>query len=387
MRIGFSTGSCAALAAKAAARMLLSRQPAASEKITTPKGIVFESEILDAVFSQEEASCAVRKDGGDDPDVTTGLLVYATVSHRDGAGVEIRGGEGVGVVTRPGLDQPVGAAAINRVPRRQIEEAVREVMDIYGYDGGLTVVISVPGGEKIARGTFNLRLGIRGGISIIGTKGIVEPMSEEALLATIRLSLLQRRSLGEETALIAPGNYALASLRRIYGVEEERCVLCSNYIGRTLDMARELGFSGIVVAGHIGKLVKLGMGIMNTHSREGDGRLEALAICAMEALEGSLGHELVPGLLRANTTEEALELLEQAGVREQVMKRLMERILSYLKRRVGDAIRVECLIFSNMFGEVGGSDGAGELLQEMTRWIRRENPGNEAVDHAGGSGK
>ena len=191
MRKGFTTGSCAAAASKAAAWMLLSGTDKNKIEITTPAGIVYSPDIEDITKGESYVKCAVRKDSGDDPDITNGKLVYAKVSLAEktdsGERVIITGGEGVGTVTRPGLDQPVGNAAINSVPRMMIGDEVMQVMELFDHDGALNVEISVPGGEEIALKTFNPRLGIEGGISIIGTTGIVEPMSTKALLRAWKL--------------------------------------------------------------------------------------------------------------------------------------------------------------------------------------------------------
>ena len=184
LRCGYTTGTCAALAAAGAARLLLTGAPPETLRLVTPKGVAVEVEPAEWVLENGAARCAVYKDGGDDADVTTGHLVVATVT-KTASGIAIDGGKGVGRVTKPGLDQPVGAAAINRVPRQMIAGAVQAVCEDTGYEGGLSVVISVPSGEELARRTFNPSLGIEGGISILGTSGIVEPMSAQAIVDTI----------------------------------------------------------------------------------------------------------------------------------------------------------------------------------------------------------
>ena len=173
LRYGYTTGSCAAAAAKAAAQMLRTGQPVSQVRIVTPSGVPLTLDVLDPVLGEDSASCAIRKDGGDDPDATSGLLIYATVRPIP-QGIRVDGGPGVGRVTKPGLDQPVGAAAINHVPRQMIEAAVAEALQ--GASGGMEVIISVPGGEEVGKRTFNPHLGIVGGISILGTSGIVEPI-------------------------------------------------------------------------------------------------------------------------------------------------------------------------------------------------------------------
>lgn len=367
MRYGFTTGSCAAAAAKAAAYMLLTGKRKEEITIETPKGIPYHAKIEEIEIAEQAVRCAVKKDGGDDPDVTTGILVFAEVSAGqesaelcDAAQIEITGGAGIGVVTRPGLDQPVGAAAINHVPREMIVREVVEVCRLADYHGSLRVVISAPEGEELAKKTFNPRLGIVGGISILGTTGIVEPMSSQALLETIRVELRQRRAEGAAAAVISPGNYGLEFMKRAYGFDLADSVKCSNFIGQTLDMAGELGYQKLLLAGHIGKLVKLSGGIMNTHSKEADGRMELLAAAA---LRGGCGLLTLQQILACVSTEEALALIQREGRLEGVMKLLMERIMFYLNRRAGEGLRVECIVYANEFGELAKSEGAGELLE------------------------
>ncbi|MBR6090639.1 MAG: cobalamin biosynthesis protein CbiD, partial [Anaerolineaceae bacterium] len=241
LRLGYTTGSCAAAAAKAAAWMLLSGKIIDSIRLMTPKGILLELPVIEVSKEENKVTCAVRKDSGDDPDVTNGFLIFASVSLSNEPGIRIEGGEGVGRVTKKGLDQPVGAAAINSVPRQMIREALEEVCSTMDHNGGLSVIISVPGGKAIAQRTFNPRLGIIGGISILGTSGIVEPMSEQALVETIRLELKQRRLSGASEVLLTPGNYGKDFLKNSLRVSPGLPVMISNYIGDALDICRELG--------------------------------------------------------------------------------------------------------------------------------------------------
>ena len=388
MRYGFTTGSCAAAAAKAAAYMLLTGKKKTQITIQTPKGIPFEAEILDICRQERTVRCAVRKDGGDDPDVTTGALVYATVTLRDGgkscgreqkealAGksaaendkpqIWIDGGVGVGRVTKPGLDQPVGNAAINHVPREMITKEVEEVCRLADYRGGLFVEISVPGGEELAQKTFNPRLGILGGISILGTTGIVEPMSNQAILDTIRVELNQRRAAGYDYVAVSPGNYGLDFLKAAYGYDLDRSVKCSNFIGQTMDMAVELGFKRVLLTGHIGKLIKVAGGIMNTHSREADCRMELLAAFAVRF---QVPEARIQEMLECVTTEEAVRILKECGKEREVMDYAMERICYYLDKRVKGQLQIACCMYSNEFGELAKSKEAAEwftlLVQEQ----------------------
>ncbi len=343
LRCGYTTGSCAAAAAKAAAYMLLKQEKADAVFITTPSGIKLSLDISEQAFDSIRASCAVRKDAGDDPDITNGLLVFAEVK-KCASGIRIDGGAGVGRVTKPGLDQPVGAAAINSVPRRMIERAVKEAADLVGYDGGLDIIISVPGGEKVALKTFNPRMGIEGGISILGTSGIVEPMSSRALIDTIAVEISQLAAKGEKSILITPGNYGEDFTRDKLGLSLEGCVSCSNFIGDALDAAVEKGFERILLIGHIGKRVKLGIGRMNTHASEGDGRMETLAACALAA-----GAEapLLKRIMACVTTDAALDILREAGIMEETLLKLSLRIEGTLARRVPESVETGFLVFTN----------------------------------------
>lgn len=356
MRYGFTTGSCAAAAAKAAAYMLLTGKEKKEISIETPKGIPYHAKLLDIHYNEREASCAVQKDGGDDPDVTSGLLIYARVALVPGECLEIfiDGGSGVGRVTKPGLDQPVGNAAINHVPREMIQKEVVEVCQLLDYKSGLRVEIEVPQGECVAEQTFNPRLGVVGGISILGTSGIVEPMSSQALLDTIRVELNQRRAEGYDAVVISPGNYGQDFLWRTYHYDLDKSVKCSNFIGATIDMAVEIGFRRLLLIGHIGKLIKISGGIMNTHSGEGDCRMELLAAFAAKA---DVPVEKLREILECATTEEAVRILKETGKLAPVMDGAMERICYYLGKRAKGMIEIDCMMYANEYGTLAKSKG------------------------------
>jgi cobalt-precorrin-5B (C1)-methyltransferase len=359
MRLGYTTGSCAAAAAKAAAQMLLTGKQVSYAELMTPKGINLTLEVLDVQISREEASCAIEKDAGDDPDVTNGLKIYATVHKKQEPGIHIDGGEGVGRVTREGLEQPVGSAAINSVPREMIQKGVEEICRRFDYQGGMWVVISIPGGDEIASKTFNPRLGIEGGISVLGTSGIVEPMSESALIETIRVDIRMQHSKGYGYLVLAPGNYGLDFLKE-YDLELlDRCVKYSNFLGEAIDAVAEYGFQGVLLAGHIGKLVKLAGGIMNTHSRNADARMEILA--AHGAVLGA-DQDTAKALMNCITTDEALDILKAAGLLEGVMSRLMERMEFYVNHRSGSAFPCGVITFSQKHGILGKSAHVEEIL-------------------------
>ena len=374
MRYGFTTGSCAAAAAKAAAYMLLSGRIKTEITIETPKGIPYTAQIREISRSEREVSCAVEKDGGDDPDITSGALIFAKVAFDTELAqqpqVIIDGGPGVGRVTKPGLDQPVGNAAINHVPREMIEREVLQVCRVLDYRGNLSVEISVPEGEKLAEKTFNPRLGIVGGISILGTSGIVEPMSTQAILDTIRVELRQQRALGREDVVISPGNYGLDFLKNTYHYDLDKSVKCSNFIGLTIDMAVEEGFKRLLLAGHIGKLIKVAGGIMNTHSKEADCRMELLTAFAVKC---GVNAENAGRILECVTTEEAVRILQECGKRQEVMDYAMDRILFYLDRRAQGKLAIECIMYANEFGALAKSKEAETwftlLAQEAAQQI------------------
>ena len=361
LRLGYTTGSCAAAAAKAAAFMLLTGRRKDTIDLLTPKGIRLHLTVEEIKITSSEVSCAIRKDSGDDPDATRGTLIFACVRKTDAPGVLIDGGAGIGRVTKRGLDQPVGAAAINSVPRRMIEENVREVCALCGYDGGVSVVISVPEGEALAKKTFNPRLGIVGGISILGTTGIVEPMSEQALVDTIRVELRQRRELGAEYVLLTPGNYGADFIRDSIGIDPRTAVLTSNFIGDALELSRELGFRGALLIGHIGKLVKLAGGMWNTHSKFGDCRMELLAAHAASL---GLRPETVSELLSCVMCDDALRNLLEEQLYDAVLTRLAGRIEFHLQHKCGE-MEVGAMVFSKEYGRLCQTSCAQALLQKI----------------------
>lgn len=361
LRCGYTTGSCAAAASKAAAWLLLKGEKPRSVLLTTPKGISLAIDIADAFLEGGAAVCAVQKDSGDDPDVTNGALVYAKVI-KTADGIDIDGGEGIGRVTKPGLDQPVGAAAINSTPRKMITESVQEVCREAGYSGGLRIIISIPGGEKLAERTFNPRMGIEGGLSVIGTTGIVEPMSHRAVADTIKLELRQAAQNENRRILLTPGNYGEDFAREKLGLCSCRLVNCSNYIGDIIDACVEYGFTDILLVGHIGKLVKLGIGLCNTHSAFGDGRMETLIACALSAGDDI---ELLREISQCVTTDAALDCIFKAGLLKSTMAELGARIESFLQRRVPPQVRIGYICFTNA-GEFAGilcrSENADSLI-------------------------
>lgn len=371
LRCGYTTGACAAGAARAATEMLLSGRMVENVTLDTPKGLRLSLDILNSEREANFVRCAVRKDSGDDPDITNGILVYATARRTD-SGIDIDGGEGVGRVTCEGLDQPVGAAAINSTPRRMISEEVAAACKVFGYSGGISIVIDIPEGMSLAGHTFNPRLGIVGGISVLGTTGIVEPMSNAALIDTIRLELRVLRASGAQSVLLCPGNYGETFAREALGLPMCNHVSFSNFIKDAIESAVAAGFGHILLVGHIGKLVKLGIGLTNTHSAFGDGRMETLVACA---LEGGGDVSLLKRILACATTDAALDVLKEAGMLAPAMKALGARIQATLNRWTPADVQIGFICFTNAGknrGILTQSDNAAELMAD---WLAKEGEG------------
>lgn len=368
---GYTTGTCAQAATKAAMQMLLTGNRCEKVQIELPQGskLVLDIQKIQMIYDEKkqilpvEVSCAVKKDSGDDPDITNGVLVYSKVVRNSNGSMILDGGRGIGRVTKPGLDQKVGEAAINRVPRQMILKEVREACEEVGYTDGITVEISIPEGERLAAETFNPRLGIEGGLSILGTTGIVEPMSEQALIDTIRVEMKVCLADRHRYLIVAPGNYGLDFLKAQYGIEDSEIVKCSNYIGQTLDMAVEMECDGILLAGHIGKLIKVSGGIMNTHSKWADCRMELLAAAA---LRGGLTGKKASSLLDCVTTDDALEKCTE-NERMLVMQQVMEKIEEYMNYHTGGKLMTGAVTFSNVYGILGKTNQAEALIYHFRK--------------------
>ncbi len=377
LRQGYTTGTCAAAASMAAAVLFLKGEEISQALVETPKGVRLSLEITGGQRGEGWAFCQAVKDGGDDPDATHGMRIGARVFGKEppkGAGgwyvyetegisLYLRGGVGIGIVTKPGLACEVGKYAINPVPRSMIFSHVERAARQRGFRGTLWIQIEAPEGEERAKKTFNRRLGILGGISILGTTGIVEPMSEAALIETIRLEIRQKILEGRRLLVLAPGNYGTDFVRDALGLNLDGAVKCSNFIGRSLDMAAEEGACGILLAGHAGKLVKLAAGIMNTHSKEADGRMEILA--AYGAACGA-PTDMAGRILEAITVEEAFGILEEEpGLLEAVTGRVMERMADHLRARAGETLEVQAVMFTCGRGILGRTAGADGLLSRI----------------------
>lgn len=362
LRSGYTTGTCAAIAAKAAAKMIFEQKDITRETVITPKKIKIETKIQNIKRQKETVSCAVQKDAGDDPDVTNGILVYAEVTLQQNGEIIIDGGVGVGRVTKKGLWQEIGEPAINRVPRQMIREAVQEVLDQYGYLGGAKVIISIPEGVEIAKKTFNERLGIVGGLSILGTSGIVEPMSEQALIDTIHVEMNVAAENNHGIMLVTPGNYGAEFVRENLQLSLENAVKCSNYLGEMMDYAKEIRVQKILLTGHVGKLIKLAGNIMNTHSHMADCRMEILGVHAAMAGADTV---TVKEIMECISTDEAIGKMKEQGCFLPAMDTIMEKIRYYTNLRSEEKYEIEVIMFSNEWGILGQTQGAGHLVEEI----------------------
>ena len=363
LRRGYTTGSCAAAAAKAATIMLLEGRTLQTVWLLTPSGAGLTLEVSGITREEGYVCCGIVKDSGDDPDVTNGITVYAKVEKSDAPGeIAIDGGEGIGRVTKPGLDQPVGNAAINSTPRRMIAQALRSVCEDCGYTGGLDVTIFAPEGVEIAKKTFNPRLGVVGGISILGTTGVVEPMSDEAVVETIRAELSVRAAAGHDTVLFTPGNYGADYIKNKLHIDPAVAVTTSNFIGDAFRLAADAGFSAALLIGHIGKLIKLAGGVFNTHSRWGDCRAEIFAahagLCGADA-------SLIKEIMDSAMTDDMLRLLDEASLREQVMASVMNKTEEQLSARPLGTMQTGVITFSNVYGLLGQTGEAAAVLKKI----------------------
>lgn len=366
LRYGYTTGSCATLGAKACGRMLLSGKMVNESRIMTPKGISVEVCLEEVALEESFASCTVVKDGGDDIDVTHGAKITTKVRLLPEKTVKIVGGKGVGTVTKVGLDQAVGESAINSTPRAMITKELEEIAVEYAYEGGFLVEISVPEGESLAEKTFNSKLGIVGGISILGTTGIVEPRSNPAFIRSIETEIRMYRCQGYTDLILTFGEYGNRFLNNDLSLENLKAknlpmVQMSNFVGEALDCATVEGFRQILILGHAGKMVKLAAGIMNTHSRFADGRREIFT-----AYTGICGgnRALQQELMLAVSSDASFDLLEEANLLEPVVAEILSSAENHVNNRVDATMKVGLLMFSNQRGELGRSDLATELLEE-----------------------
>lgn len=343
LRKGYTTGSCATASVAASVYMLINNKKINNIKIKLPSGNEVLFNLLDIEINENFVSASIIKDGGDDPDITNGIKIIGKAELSE-KGIEIKGGMGVGIVKSKGLKVKVGEPAINPVPRKMIIENIERILKNSNYKGGVIVTISAENGEEIAKKTFNPRLGIEGGISILGTTGIVEPMSDQALIDTIKILIDKQKIINQENIILCLGNYGKDFLKSNFNIEEDNSVKISNFIGEALDYIVYKNFKRVFIIGHIGKLVKLAGGIMNTHSSIADCRMEIFA--SHTALTG-LSKEKIKLIMDSKTTEEVIEYLRDWNTLEPVLSSILEKILFHINFRVKNQISADVLLFSN----------------------------------------
>lgn len=358
LRYGYTTGSCATAVSKACAIALFKGEILKTVNIDTPKGWLIDIDVYNLNVDYKTASAFVIKDAGDDPDMTNGMKIYAHIKKRLDNLITITGGEGIGKVTKPGLSVEIGKSAINPIPMKMIEEHVRRVI---GDDNGLDIIISAPEGVEIAKRTFNPKLGIVGGVSIIGTTGIVEPMSEDAIIETIKIELsVFKRTYPNRILLLSPGNYGRDFAAKL-GIDTKDIIKTSNYIGFVIDEALRLGIKKILFVSHSGKMIKVAGGNFQTHSKMSDSRMEIIA-----AYLGTLGAtpELIVKVLDANTSDEAIDIVaasDYMNVFEIIAKKCSEKC----NGRAFDEIEFGTILFTNKHGKIAACDMGIRFMEEL----------------------
>ncbi|WP_025162094.1 cobalt-precorrin-5B (C(1))-methyltransferase CbiD [Paraclostridium bifermentans] len=357
---GYTTGSCATGAAKAATYMILTKETLETVNIDTPKGIPLNLKVENVDINNAFAQCSIQKDGGDDIDATHKIHIYAKAELIDCNEIIIDGGIGIGRVTKKGLGIEIGKAAINKTPISMIQSEVRKVI---GDTKGVKITIFAPEGETIAKKTFNPRLGIVGGISIIGTTGIVEPMSDEGWKKSLSIELEMKKAQGMDKVILVPGNHGEMFIKESLGIDSKYIVRTSNFIGYMLKEAQRIGFKKILMAGHLGKYVKIAGGIFNTHSKVADARNEIL-IANLALMNAPF--ELINKVNECLTTEEFIEILEDDKYKK--YKEIYNILSEKCKKRIDiymndDEIDIEVMIFSMEKKLLGESKKAGDLKE------------------------
>ena len=367
-RRGYTTGSCAAAASKAATHMLLTKNKIDKINIDTPKGIPLSLNVYNIELTENKAKCSIEKDGGDDIDATHSMHIYAEAELIDRTNDEdiiVEGGIGVGVVTKKGLSVEVGKPAINPVPMRMINSEVRKVIgedfkDNLGKNKSLKITICAPEGVEIAKKTFNPRLGIIGGISILGTTGIVEPMSDEGWKKSLSIELEMKKAQGLESIILVPGNHGEKFIKEKLNLDMKYVVRTSNFVGYMLKEAQRIGFKKILMVGHIGKYIKISAGIFNTHSKIADARSEILI--SNLAMMGA-PYEFLKKIEGCVTAEAAVEVINESNYTDfydLISNKCKLKIDQYL---LNEEIDVEVMIFSMDKTLLGKSDNADSLVE------------------------
>lgn len=366
-RRGYTTGSCAAAAAKASVHMLFTNKKIENINIDTPKGIPLTLKVKNIELKDKSAECSIEKDGGDDIDATHTMDIFAKAEliPREAEEIIVTSGVGIGIVTKIGLSVEVGKPAINPVPMKMIRNEIAKVLGennkLLNKDKSLKITIFAPKGEEIAKKTFNPRLGIVGGISILGTTGIVEPMSEDGWKKSLSIELEMKKAQGMDKIILVPGNHGEEFIREQLKIDMNNCVRMSNFVGYMLNEAKRLGFKKILMAGHIGKFIKISAGIFNTHSKICDARNEIMI--ANLALMGA-GLDFIKEINECVTAEGAVEIIDKSKYTEiynVLCNKCKERVEEYLN----EDIQVEVYMFRMDKSLLGKSTNADLLTEDF----------------------
>lgn len=360
LRNGLTTGTCATAALKAALLLIYDGQLPKEVEVKNPQGQMLRMGVAGGgMIARNHASAWTVKDAGDDIDVTHGCVINVEVEVKAAQGIEYVAGDGVGVATKAGLFIPVGEPAINPGPRKMMQY----VLDEFLPEGkGAVITISVSGGEELAKQTLNPMLGIEGGISIIGTTGIVRPMSEEAFKDSLVPQLAVIKESQFKVPVLVPGKIG-ENIALRYGFDAQQLVQTSNFIGFMLDQAVAYEFADIVVFGHIGKLIKLAGGIFHTHSHVADARQEIFA--AYLAMEGA-SQNLIEHVLKENTTEAIMQLVQQENL-QSVYPLLVKRAAARCCQHVKNKARIG-VVFVDMAGNILAADDNAKAIGASNNW-------------------
>lgn len=366
---GYTTGSCAAAASKASVYMLLTKEKIYNINIDTPKGIPLTLSVRNIEISDDYAICSIEKDGGDDIDATHKMNIFAKaelIDNLDDEEILVTGGKGIGLVTKKGLSVEVGKYAINPIPMKMIKSEVKKIIrekeDFIEKNKSIKITIFAPEGEEIAKKTFNPRLGIVGGISILGTTGIVEPMSEEGWKKSLSIELEMKRAQGLDKIILVPGNHGEEFIREHLKIDIHNCVRMSNFVGYMLNEAKRLGFKKILMAGHIGKFIKISAGIFQTHSKVCDARNEIM-IANLALLGADL--DFLNKINECVTTEGAVEIIDDSRYKDIyniLCDKCRNRVEQYLNE---DDIDVGIYMFRMDKSLLGKSANADLIMEDF----------------------
>ena len=352
LRSGLTTGSCATATSLAAARLLLAGETNDAIDITLPKGKCVQMRLEFCRLIANGAEAGTLKDAGDDPDVTHGALVSAQVRLIHEPGVRFVAGEGVGTVTRPGLVLGVGEPAINPVPRRMMAEHLTQLAHEVGYGGGFEVTVCVENGSELALKTMNPRLGILGGLSILGTSGIVRPFSCAAYIASIHQGIDVARTNGYQHIAACTGNASEDTMRRVYQIPDIALIEMGDFVGAVLKHLRKTPVERLSVCGGFGKISKLAAGHMDLHSRHSSIDLVQLARWAADV---GADAELQQRICGANTSQQALAMASAVGIA--LGDAVCQHALNFARSVVPTQVQVEVFAIDRQGGIVGHAGG------------------------------